>query len=174
MYGRQPKCRSPNNRKRWSFGMRDRGGQVVTQVVNSTDAPTLQGIIKKSVVPGSAIATDDHGGYTGLNGVFIHKTVCHSAKNKSTKKWVDGWAHTNGIESVWSVFKRSLMGVWHAVSTDHLQLYVNECAFRLNEGNCKYDTVDRMKSLTQSMHGKRLTYKMLTRNKYRPTYSPAP
>jgi len=146
----------------------------VTQVVNSTDAPTLQGIIKKSVVPGSAIATDDHGGYTGLNGVFIHKTVCHSAKNKSTKKWVDGWAHTNGIESVWSVFKRSLMGVWHAVSTDHLQLYVNECAFRLNEGNCKYDTVDRMKSLTQSMHGKRLTYKMLTRNKYRPTYSPAP
>jgi len=43
------------------FGMRERGGHVVAQVVNSTDAPTLQGIIKKSVVSGSAIATDEHG-----------------------------------------------------------------------------------------------------------------
>ena len=48
------------------FGTRERGGHVVAQVVNSTDAPTLQGIIKKSVVPGSAIATDEHASYKGI------------------------------------------------------------------------------------------------------------
>ena len=139
----------------------------MAQVVNSTDAPTLQGIIKKTVVPGSAIATDEHGAYTGLNGPFIHKAVRHSANKHSAKKWVDGWAHTNGIESVWALLKRAFYGIFHNFTEKHTQLYVNECAFRLNEGNCKYDTVDRLKALTQSMRGKRLTYKMLTSGNYK-------
>ena len=77
------------------FGMRDREGQVVAKVVKNTDALTLHGAIKKSVAPGSFIATDEHAAYRGLP--FTHKVVCHSAK-----EWVDGWAHTNSIESVWA------------------------------------------------------------------------
>ena len=56
----------------------------------------------------------------------------------------------------------------------HAQFYVNECAFRLNEENCKYDTVDRLKALVLGMKGKRLTCKMLTRNRYRPAHNPTP
>jgi len=102
-----------------------------------------------------------------LNGPFIHKAVRHSAKNKqSAKKWVDGWAHTNGIESVWALLKRGFYGIFHNFSVKHMQLYVNECTFRLNEGNCKYDTVDRLKALVSGMQGKRLTYAALTKWTY--------
>ena len=50
-----------------------------------------------------------------------------------------GMAHTNGIESVWAVLKRGLQGTFHQVSVKHLDRYVNEFAFRLNEGNCQVD-----------------------------------
>ena len=35
---------------------------------------------------------------------------------------------------------------------------VNEATFRLNEGNCEIDTIDRMKSFAEGIHGKRLSY----------------
>ena len=46
-------------------------------------------------------------------------------------------------------------------SEPKIQFYVNESVFRLNEGNCKYDTVDRLESLVRGVAGKRLTYRML-------------
>ena len=142
------------------LGMKDRDGQVVAQVVKSTDAPTLQGIIKENVLPGSTICTDEHKSYAGLDSIpekkFVHKTVNHSAKI-----YVDGMAHTNGIESFWAVLKRGFYGIYHSFSEKHLPLYVNEFSFRLNEGNCKIDTVDRLEALVRGVKGKRLTWKML-------------
>ena len=38
---------------------------------------------------------------------------------------------------------------------------VDEFVFRQNEGNCKIDTVDRLRALIKGTAGKRLTYKML-------------
>ena len=138
------------------FGMRDRNGQVVAHIVNSTDAPTLQGEIKKSVAPGSVVCTDEHKSYNGLGGLFVHMTVNHS-----TKQWVDGMASTNGIESVWAVLKRAYTGVFHHFTMRKSQFYLDEVVFRFNEGNCKFDTVDRLRALVNGVRGKRLTYKML-------------
>lgn len=39
---------------------------------------------------------------------------------------------------------------------------MNEFAFRLNEGNCEVDTIDRIRALFVGMCGKRLTYAELT------------
>lgn len=39
--------------------------------------------------------------------------------------------------------------------------YVDEFAFRLNEGNCGRRTLDRLDSFVDGMAGKRLTYKAL-------------
>ncbi len=78
------------------------------------------------------------------------------------QKSLSSIAHTNGIESVWAVLKKEYNGIYHNFSTKHLQRYVNEFTFRLNEGNCQIDTQDRMNSLLGNMFDKGITYKELT------------
>lgn len=138
------------------MGMRDREGTVVAQVISNTDKETMQSVINSTVAQGATLCTDEHGGYNGLNAKFEHKRVIHSAK-----QYVDGMAHTNGIESVWAVLKRGFYGTFHSFSEKHTQLYIDEFTFRLNEGNCKIDTVDRLDSLVKGAMGKRVSYKML-------------
>jgi hypothetical protein len=73
-----------------------------------------------------------------------------------------GDASTNGIESVWALLKRGIYGVYHQISVKHLGRYVNEVAFRLNAGDVKRHTLDRLDSFIASVEGKRLTYARLT------------
>lgn len=70
-------------------------------------------------------------------------------------------ASTNGIESVWALLKRGYHGKFHYFSKKHIDRYVNEFTFRLNEGSCKIDTIERMVNLTLKTVGKRITYKEL-------------
>lgn len=58
---------------------------------------------------------------------YQHKRVHHEAK-----VYVSGDAHTNTLEGFWSLVKRGISGVNHAVSAKYLQSYVNEFAFRTN------------------------------------------
>lgn len=44
----------------------------------------------------------------------------------------------------------------------HLHRYVNEFAFRLNEGDVKIHTIDRLNSFIDCVVGKRLTYAKAT------------
>lgn len=55
--------------------------------------------------------------------------------------------HTNSIESVWAVLKQGYNSVYHSMNKKHLGRYINEFAFRLNEGNCEVDTIDRLKAM---------------------------
>jgi hypothetical protein len=68
---------------------------------------------------------------------------------------------TNSIESVFAVLKRGLIGVYHHANPKHLARYVDEFAFRLNEGNVKNHTLTRLDSFIDGAAGKRLTYKRL-------------
>ena len=137
--------------------MRQRRGPTKAMPVNRTNRETLYPLIKQHVESGAIICTDDHGAYRNLNQLgFVHHAVAHSVG-----EYVKGRAHTNSIESVWAVLRRSLMGVYHSVSRKHLTRYLDETAFRLHEGNCGVDTVDRMRALGQGMDGKRLTYRRL-------------
>ena len=68
---------------------------------------------------------------------------------------------TNSVESVFAVLKRGLIGVYHHASKKHLGRYVDEFAFRLNEGNVQRHTLDRLDSLVGAVKGKRLTYMTL-------------
>ena len=125
--------------------------------VNHVDERTLCEAIKANVEPGSKIYTDDYRGYLGLNGKYEHKSVKHS-----TKEFVNGMAHTNGVESVWAILKRGYNGVYHNWSRKHTRAYVDKFTFRLNEGNCRIDTEDRLASLFKAMVGKRITFADLT------------
>jgi transposase-like protein len=137
------------------FGMRERGGRTVAGVIDEVTMRTVNGVIASYVEPGSTIHTDDSLVYNQLPE-FKHETINHSAG-----EYVRGDVTTNGIESVFAVLKRGLVGVYHHASAKHLDRYVDEFAFRLNEGNVKNHTMTRLDSFVRGTAGKRLTYKGL-------------
>ncbi|HEY5707826.1 MAG TPA: IS1595 family transposase [Solirubrobacterales bacterium] len=71
----------------------------------------------------------------------------HRKVDHSTDEWVRGIVHTNTIESVWSLFKRSVVGTYHQLSAKHLPAYLDEMAFRFNNRHNAFlfrDTLLRM------------------------------
>jgi hypothetical protein len=138
------------------IGMRERGGRTKAMTIPNTDAFTLQTTVLENVAKGSEIQTDEHSGYVGLENHFYHDTVNHRAGEYSRMG-----VTTNGIESVWAVLKRGLHGVYHHASPKHLDRYVQEFAFRLNDGNVKRHTLDRLDSFISATSGRRLTYERL-------------
>lgn len=140
------------------IGMKQRDGKVKAKVITGTSTPVIQAEVMAVVAEGSTLCTDEHSAYKGMPQ-YEHWAVTHSAK-----QYVDGMAHTNSIESVWAVLKRGFYGTYHNFSVKHLQRYVDEFTFRLNEGNVKIHTLDRIASLSKNMAGKRITYSALIAN----------
>lgn len=140
------------------LGMRERGGRTFAKVVEATDINTVQNEIHGHVEAGSTLYTDEYGAYSDLDGLFFrHETVNHSGG-----EFVRGAISTNSIESVWAVLKRGLHGIYHHASKKHLHRYVDEFTFRLNEGNVKRHSLERLDSMVDGASGKRLTYERLT------------
>ena len=139
-------------------GMRQKGGRTKAQTVAATDAATLHPLIHKNVEVGSTLHTDEHGAYRGIGGLFYqHETINHGAG-----EYVRDGVSTNDIESVWAVLKRGLHGVYHHASPKHLGRYVDEFTFRLNDGNVKRQSLQRVDSLLRGAVGRRITYAELT------------
>ena len=91
-------------------GAKDRStGKVDAPVVDDTTAKTLKGFVYTTTQKGSQVYTDDATAYSDLNGL-LHDTVKHSVK-----EYVNGMAHTNGIESFWALLKRGCYGTYHCM-----------------------------------------------------------
>ena len=101
---------------------------------------------------GATVYSDDAAAYKGMP--FDHASVRHSVG-----EYVDGMAHTNGIESFWSMLKRAHKGVYHKISAKHLQRYVDEFSGRHGVRECH--TLDQMNLVVDGMVGKRLMYRDL-------------
>ena len=135
-------------------GAKDREtNKVNAKVADVVDGKNLRQFVYDHVKPGADVFTDEASAYKGLSGVH-HKQVKHSAG-----EYVDGMAHTNGIESFWSMLKRGYYGTYHKMSVKHLHRYVCEFAERHNIRDL--DTIDQMKDVVAGMVGKRLMYKDL-------------
>ena len=134
-------------------GAKDRKtNKIKAKVVKATDTKTLQGFVIATALTGATVYTDDAAAYKGMP--FDHASVRHSVG-----EYVDGMAHTNGIESFWAMLKRAHKGVYHKMSAKHLQRYVDEFSGR--HGVRARDTLDQMGLVVVGMVGKRLGYREL-------------
>jgi transposase-like protein len=141
------------------IGMRQRGGNTIAMPISRNDGDTILGEIKQHVSTGTRVMTDDHRSYSGL-GELEYK---HESVNHSNGEYAKGDAHTNSIESVWAVLKRGVHGTFHHVSAKHLDRYIDEFTFRLNQGKVSRHTTERLDSFVSLVAGKRITYKKLTK-----------
>ena len=83
-------------------GTKDRDtNRVAARHVAGTDAPHVAGFVAEKTAPGATVYTDEASAYNVLDGWYDHESVNHSAG-----EYVRGMAHTNGIESFWSMLKR--------------------------------------------------------------------
>ena len=134
-------------------GIKDRATKRIrAAVVANTDADTLKGFVVETTAPDAMVYTDGESGYVGLPK--------HEAVKHTVGEYVRGQAHTNGIESFWSLLKRGYYGTYHKMSPKHLDRYVGEFAGRHNQR--PDDTVDQMAAMVRGMDGKRLRYRDLT------------
>jgi transposase-like protein len=139
------------------LGMRERGGRTRGMVIKDGALHTIQSEIHGNVEVGSTLYTDESPAYNDLNGLFFRA----DSVNHSAGEYARGPVSTNSIESVWAVLKRGIIGVYHHTSAKHLGRYVDEFAFRLNEGDVKRHTLERLDSFISAVAGKRLTYARL-------------
>jgi transposase-like protein len=126
------------------MGVVQRDGEVRLKVGPRRDRKTLQRFIDEHVADeAGAIYTDEYPAYIGIGD---HNTI-HATVNHFAKEYVRGDVHTNTIEGVWSLFKRSVIGSFHQVSVKHLPRYLDELEFRFNNRGNPYlfrDTLLRL------------------------------
>ena len=112
------------------FGMVERGGKAYTKVTPDVKAKTLLPIIQDHIptAPDTIIYTDELRSYGRLGKLgYAHGTVQHAAR-----QYVNGFAHVNTMEGLWSNVKRGIDGVNHSVSPKHLQSYLDAYIWRYN------------------------------------------
>jgi len=126
------------------MGAIERGGPIRLKVEKRVNAKTVSHFLQKNVSQETEhIYTDAAPTFEGVDfGKTEHDSVDHSAQ-----EWVRGDVHTNSIEGVWSLFKRSVIGSYHQLSEKHLQSYLDEHAFRFNNRKNQFLFRDTLKRL---------------------------
>jgi transposase-like protein len=129
-------------------GIAQRDGKVRMQKIQNANRETLHQFIKEHAAPDTEIIiTDENPAYLGIGD---HDTK-HTTVNHKKKQWVKGDnIHTNGIENKWSLLKRSIIGTYHKISDKHLDAYLDELEWRINNRENKYLFRDTLKKLLAS------------------------
>jgi transposase-like protein len=129
------------------LGALQRGGEIRLRVEkrsNKETRETVREFLKETTDPATErIYTDECPAYEGIED----EDTKHETVNHRCEEWVRGDVHTNSMEGVWSLFKRSIIGSYHQVSGKHLDAYLDEFEWRFNQRDNPYlfrDTLIRM------------------------------
>jgi hypothetical protein len=134
------------------IGMLERGSSLRLQAVKACDF--VPDIVRANVDTESVLMTDTANTYVTVGKEFSNHEVVDHAK----KEYGRGIFHTNSIEGAFSLFDRMVIGIYHNISSKHMQKYADECAFRYNIRK----TSDSEKFIGALLRQeKRLTYKTL-------------
>jgi transposase-like protein len=117
-------CVDRDNKTVFAQVMRkNRGGKKLT-------GKQLLDVLNQVVSQESIVISDEFKGYNILRKKtnHLHFRIDHSREYVSE----DGGIHTNNIENFWGTLKRGILGIYHHVSPQHLQKYLDEFCFRYN------------------------------------------
>ena len=155
MVGGKSRGENWRDNKHWVAGAIERGGRVRIQRIPDIRKNTLHEFVRRTVKDeAKAIYTDDLKSYIGIGDDDTrHETVNHSAE-----EWVIGDVHTNSIEGVWSLFKRSIVGSFHKMSAKHMDRYLEELEWRFNNRDNPHIFRDTLRRI---MNTNPLTYRDL-------------
>ena len=152
---RRGQHRGYRGNKTWVAGAIQRGGKIRLECIPNIRRHTLHDFINRTVKDeAEAIYTDELKSYLGVED---HDTR-HETVNHSKEEWVVGDVHTNGIEGVWSLFKRSVVGSFHKISAKHLDRYLEELEWRFNNRDNPHIFMDTLRRI---MNTGKLSYKEL-------------
>ncbi|PBC05700.1 IS1595 family transposase [Mesorhizobium sp. WSM3860] len=141
--------------KRAILGLVERGGIVRTFHVAQATKVNVSDLVAANIAHESVLMTDESNLYPTVGATFSsHWIVKHSAG-----EYVRGGAHTNTIESYFSVFKRGMKGTYQHCAEKHLHRYLAEFDFRHNQRVALgVDDETRADRILDGIVGKRLTY----------------
>jgi len=112
------------------IGAVERGGRVIAEVAKDLTGRGIAKFLKGAVDPdGSVLITDEYKGYNAAESFLPHAVVNHQERYVD----MDGWLHTNTIESFWALIKRAWYGSHHHYSKRYMPLYVAETSWKYNE-----------------------------------------
>lgn len=139
------------------LGMQQRDGELrFFHMHKASGFPALQTIMGQNIAHGARVHTDEAAHYTWMRDHFVHEVVSHS-----NREYVRGDVTTNRIEGAFGHFKRAVHGVYHKVSDEHLDRYLQMFTFRWNRR--QMGEGERVNDLLKRTQGTRISYKRLTR-----------
>ena len=149
------KGRAYKGNKTWVAGAIQRGGNVRVERIPNVKRHTLHNFIQRTVKDeAEAIYTDELKSYLGI----ADEDTRHEMVKHSEEQWVVGDVHINGIEGVWSLFKRSIVGTFHKMSVKHMDRYLEELEWRFNNRKNSHIFSDTLRRI---MNTGNLTYQRL-------------
>ena len=150
------KGRAYKGNKAVVVGAVQREGKIMLQVIPDRSRETLHQFVGETVADeAEVIHTDDWRPYRGIGD----EDTRHETVNHSIGEYVRGDVHTNSIENIWSLLKRSIIGSYHKVSVKHLDAYLDELEWRFNNRDNPYLFRD---TLTKLVGSGNISYMTLT------------
>jgi len=108
------------------FGMLQRTGEVVLQMLANVQQVTISPLIGRTIAAGTVVYTDEYDIYHRLpEWGYEHHSVCHSRGEYARDDDGDGFheVHINTIEGFWSLL-RSWLRPHRGISQENLPLYL--------------------------------------------------
>jgi transposase-like protein len=108
------------------FGVIQRGGQVVINLLANVKQKTIEPLIKEAIVSGALVYTDEYNIYARLQTWgYDHKSVNHGRGEFARDEDGDGFCevHVNTMEGFWSLL-RSWLRPHRGISQEKLPVYL--------------------------------------------------
>ena len=107
----------------------EREGSVKAALVPHNGETALSPFVNGAVDPAAYLMSDHNQAYVKIAASFAG----HSYVDHGDREYARGEVHNNTAESYNALLERAKVGVFHQISKEHMQRYVDEVAFRWNQ-----------------------------------------